>query len=55
LRERTIRGTGADVAMRTLEYEDDRVARERIEDRDGGVTDVAYTYHQGRRRSTSAG
>ena len=44
LRERTIRGADADVAVRTLEYEDDRVARERIENRDGGVTDVAYTY-----------
>jgi len=44
LRERTIRGSGADVAVRTLAYEDDRVAHERIEDHAGGVTDIQYTY-----------
>jgi len=45
LRERTIRGSGADVAVRTLEYDDDeRVVRERIEEPYGSVTDMQYRY-----------
>jgi len=44
LRERTIRESGGDVAVRTLAYEDDRVTTERIEDRDGSVTEIQYAY-----------